>query len=508
MYRVLLVDDDLIVRQFLKETLHWENVGFQVVGDVSDGIAALNQYEHLNPDLILTDMNMPHMDGLELIRRLRAGGYDGAIVVLSCHDDFELVKGALQGGADEYLRKSQINQIQTDQMLNQLRKLVEERKKTAVNRRRLQELAREGQKSRQRGVIQQLLAGGFAVNELPDLLCAAGLKAGYHRCTLLLFQPLGADPEQLDALFELFISREDENEFLEISSAIGAMILDLSDTPSAREWEERTRELCMSLGSTVSQHLALPLVLAVSEVCEGEIALVQALRQAYHALQNGFYEPGVYRFGENKMSESIPIAASTFQKELEDLLTEGDPTSLEMAYQNVMNTFFAERTHPEKVLEWLHGCDQIAGVTRKESFYDSLKRFSQYQSCVQEYLTQQVERQRERIPDTAGPAVRTAVRYIRSHYQESIGLGHAARAAGLTPTYLSALFKKEMGIGLAEYLLHTRLEHVKRGLQNSTATVKELSEQAGFPDYQHFCKTFRKKVGVGPREYRRQQKSK
>ncbi len=51
MYRVLLVDDDLIVRQFLKETLHWENVGFQVVGDVSDGIAALNQYEHLNPDL-------------------------------------------------------------------------------------------------------------------------------------------------------------------------------------------------------------------------------------------------------------------------------------------------------------------------------------------------------------------------------------------------------------------------------------------------------------------------
>ena len=208
------------------------------------------------------------------------------------------------------------------------------------------------------------------------------------------------------------------------------------------------------------------------------------------------------------MSESIPIAASTFQKELEDLLTEGDPTSLEMAYQNVMNTFFAERTHPERVLEWLHGCDQIAGVTRKESFYDSLKRFSQYQICVQEYLTQQVERQRERIPDTAGPAVRTAVRYIRSHYQEPIGLGHAARAAGLTPTYLSALFKKEMGIGLAEYLLHTRLEHVKRGLQNSTATVKELSEQAGFPDYQHFCKTFRKKVGVSPREYRRQQKSK
>ena len=508
MYRVLLVDDDLIVRRFLKEALNWENEGFQIAGDVSDGIEAFNLYKYLNPDLILTDINMPHMDGLELIRRLRTDGYDSALVVLSCHDDFELVKGALQCGADEYLRKSQINQILTDQLLDQLRKLIEKRKKTAVDRRRLQELAREGQKSRQRGVIQQLLTGHVAAEELSDLLCAAGLKAGYHRCTVFLFQPLGADSEQLNTLFELFEGHENENGFLEISSAIGAMILDLSDTPSAREWDDRTRELCISLSTTVSQHLALPLVLAVSEVCEGELALVQALKQGYDALQNGFYEPGVYRFGENKMSESIPHAASAFQKELEDLLTEGDPTSLEMAYQNVMNTFFAERTHPEKVLEWLHGCDQIAGVTRKESFYDSLKRFSQYQSCVQEYLTQQVERQRERIPDTAGPAVRTAVRYIRSHYQESIGLGHAARAAGLTPTYLSALFKKEMGIGLAEYLMHTRLEHVKRGLQNSTETVKKLSEQAGFPDYQHFCKTFRKKVGVSPREYRRQQKRK
>ena len=99
-------------------------------------------------------------------------------------------------------------------------------------------------------------------------------------------------------------------------------------------------------------------------------------------------------------------------------------------------------------------------------------------------------------------AVREAARYIRTHYQEPIGLGHAARAVGLAPTYLSARFKKEMGVGFAEYLLDTRLAHVKRGLQDSSVTVKALSEQAGFADYQHFCKTFKKKVGVSPRAYR------
>lgn len=85
----------------------------------------------------------------------------------------------------------------------------------------------------------------------------------------------------------------------------------------------------------------------------------------------------------------------------------------------------------------------------------------------------------------------------------SIWRGMQRCATGLAPTYLSALFKKEMGVGFADYPLDTRLAHVKRGRKEREATVKELSEQTGFPDYQHFCKTFKKKVGLSPRGYRR-----
>ena len=83
MYRVLLVDDDMIVRMFLKDVVRWEQYGFSVCGAARDGEEALALCEAHSPDLILTDVSMPQMDGIELIRRLRHNGYDGVIIVLS-----------------------------------------------------------------------------------------------------------------------------------------------------------------------------------------------------------------------------------------------------------------------------------------------------------------------------------------------------------------------------------------------------------------------------------------
>ena len=94
--------------------------------------------------------------------------------------------------------------------------------------------------------------------------------------------------------------------------------------------------------------------------------------------------------------------------------------------------------------------------------------------------------------------------YVQTHYRQQIGLDDAASAAGLTAGYLSTRFKKETGTGFAEYLLNIRLAHVKQALLDTGLTVKTVSEQAGFQDYSYFCRAFRKKVGVTPKEYRRQ----
>lgn len=106
MYRTPIVDDDMIVRMYLKDVIHWEDHGFTIVGIARDGKEALEIVKESDTDLILTDISMPRMNGIQLIQQLRRDKYDGVINVLSCHDDFEFVKSALQEGADDYLLKT------------------------------------------------------------------------------------------------------------------------------------------------------------------------------------------------------------------------------------------------------------------------------------------------------------------------------------------------------------------------------------------------------------------
>ena len=111
MHRVLIVDDDMIVRMYLRDIIRWESYGFTVIGLARDGEEALEIVHREQPDVILTDISMPRMNGIELIAHLRRENYDGVIDVLSCHDDFELVKSAMQRGADDYLLKNYLHLI-------------------------------------------------------------------------------------------------------------------------------------------------------------------------------------------------------------------------------------------------------------------------------------------------------------------------------------------------------------------------------------------------------------
>lgn len=502
MYRVLLVDDDLIVRMFLKAIPEWEKFGFQIIGEACDGEEALRAAAAGQIDLILTDISMPRMNGVELTRRLREGGYDGVIVALSCHDDFDFVKNALQYGADEYLLKNHLSEDSLGPMLEGIRAQVEKRRQESANRRRLQDLAHEGRHSLQRMLLGQLLSGEVSADELPRLLLDAGLSGICRRYAVLLFRPVGTAGKS--SLLRQCVQhiRQEDVEFLELSHSIGAAFLGLSDIPSLREQEEQIRGLCGRIEQLSEMALSVPAVIAVSKVCEGEDALLLALRQAYPLLQCGFYRHGIYRYGHSNMSVALPDAAGAFEERLDALLL-GESAVLETAYDRALQAFSKANTYPATVQEWLRRCDRIAGVRRKESFYVELQWFSQYQGCIQDYLLRQKLRRQAQELEAVSPAVREGVYYIRYHYAEPIGLASVAAEANLTPTYFSALFKKEMGIGFAEYLLDTRLEHVKRGLRETSLPIKVLSEQAGFQDYQHFCKTFKKKEGISPREYRK-----
>ena len=110
MYRTLVADDDFLVRSYLKTLDSWERAGYEIVDDAEDGEEAYGFLQKEKIDVLVTDLTMPVMDGIELIRKIREENRDIYIIVLSCHDDFEYVKEAMRLGADEYVLKNSLDE--------------------------------------------------------------------------------------------------------------------------------------------------------------------------------------------------------------------------------------------------------------------------------------------------------------------------------------------------------------------------------------------------------------
>ncbi|MGN1030464.1 MAG: response regulator [Butyricicoccaceae bacterium] len=501
-----MADDDMIVRLFLKDVMPWQEYGFEVVGLARDGEEALELSRTLAPDLILTDISMPRMDGVELTRCLREEGYDGTIVALSCHEDFAMVKDAMKYGADEYLLKNHLNGEAPGEMMQVLRFKLQERRSTRSRREQLQSLAQVGRKSLRRDFLQKILVGSPEPEELEELLQEAGLQGKFRRCAVLMFQPLDADDGQRQSFFE-FCDQQVQERKLEgtvLTHQVYVVLVDLTEIASASSSMELLGSIQHTIAHFAEQYLAIELVSAQSAVHHGANALPRALRQAYPLLQYGFYTGGLFVSGRTpELSEQLPEEAERFLQSLPALLRSDAGKELSQQFEQSLSAIAEKQVRPGVVLQWLRRCDQTAMVIRDEHFYAGLERLDQYRGCCEDYEQRRKEIQEEAIPEQLSSAVHASILFIRGHCTEPIGLGHVARHVGLTPSYLSALFKREVGIGFSEFLLRERLKRVCAQLQTSKDTIAAISQRNGFPDYQHFCKTFKKHLGVTPAAYRR-----
>ena len=144
MYRTLVADDDFLVRSYLKTLDSWEKAGYEIVDDAEDGEEAYGFLQKEKIDVLVTDLTMPVMDGIELIRKIREENRDIYIIVLSCHDDFEYVKEAMRLGADEYVLKNSLDEDSLYDTLEKSARLIEKRREKSQEQARTRKLIHLG----------------------------------------------------------------------------------------------------------------------------------------------------------------------------------------------------------------------------------------------------------------------------------------------------------------------------------------------------------------------------
>lgn len=503
MTRVLIVDDDALVRMFLSKIILWEEQGYEIVGEARDGEEALALAAEHRPELFLIDVSMPTMNGIELIRQLKERTFSGGIIVLTCHDDFEYVKTAMQLGADEYILK---NHLSAEVLLSALASTAESaatRTLQMEKEQQLFELAQKGLLEKRKEVLQSLLQQtSITATAQKELLESVGISDGFGHCYAVIARAEEDFGDSFDSVCEM-VAAAHACAAIRLRGNAVAFFLDATQYPSSNVQSEKIAALCDALATAAERELHLPLCFGVSGLCIGAGAIAQAVRQADDALMFFFYRDGVFSYADvSLLKADWPQKAEHFLTKLPVLL-QGGEEALKREIGEVVHAFETHLSAPGTVVAWLQRCDRIAGMQRTQAQYAALVKLSRVSESPLEYQIFLPSHQARHNDSENSPAIEEALRYIRANYSKVCTLGEVAEQVGLSPNYLSAQFKHELGVGFVEYLTNLRLTHVQSLMRNERwDTLKSLAMRSGFSDYQHFCKVFKRKTGLSPAAYR------
>lgn len=523
MIKVLLVDDDFLVRTYLKQLLDWEREGFYLLGAAKDGKEALQLADGAQaPDLIITDVCMPIMNGVTLIRELKKREHPAGIIVLSCHDDFAFVKEAMQLGADEYLMK---NDLDADCLKNVLKKVgaqILQSQNRRIEKKRIHRLVEIGQEK-----LRYDFFTAFTKEDLPEgkikvMAQEAGISSSFASYAVLILKI--ADwkdrketlSESEQAIFQQAFMQMCQNALegarysaqqlsycFQLSGAEYVVLLDFSAEVSSARKQQTLHMAADNLNRFAERYFNLVLLEGASTVQSGIVLLHHAYKQAQEALQRSFYEEGQIFLSDSAcpFADQLPKQAEDFLANVAKRVTQGAIEDLEQGFVSVLAVLRTRRVYPELVITWLKAVNEQAGMEQAAEFYQAIGKITDIVKIHQAYWQKAAGLQEKyRVGDH--PAVRQAICYIQKNYTQPLSLLEVAASVHLNPAYFSSLFKKDTGITFSEYVLQCRMNKVKKLLITTNSRLKDIARQAGFYDYRHFCKLFKIVTGKTPRSYR------
>lgn len=494
MYKVIIADDDFLVRTYLKQMIDWEAHGFTIAGDAKNGKEALKLIEQERPALIITDICMPVLDGIGLIRELRARKQPGHILVLSGHDDFAYVHEAMRLGIDDYLLKDDLTPENILHFLQEHLKEAGVEQELPVSQ---EELAKIGKAKLQEDFFAAFCQGKITEAELPTSAKRVGLPERFSfaaACQITLRgwqvrrkqftdEDLASFRQAFSEMCQTFLGHQQPELWgqsfpVQVEAGEWGLLLVFPHAVSQAAVIQSLQALGQKLSVLAKRYFDLQLVLLLTAPQTNWLALQNAWQAMAERAESLFYlSQGLYHI------EDLPIL-QTQAPSVEGL-------SVEELCEQLTKTPLTRQTR----INFLYHClaDEDAAALQALADAESLPAFL---AALRTKLTAlQSARQLH-------PSVRQALTILEGHYRENLTQAEIAAAVHLNPAYFSTLFKKNMGKGFREYLAELRITAVKKRLRNSTERIKDIAATEGFDDYPYFCRLFKHLVGQTPQEYR------
>lgn len=521
MYNLLIVDDEIISRLGIASLLDWEEAGFRLIDSVANGEEALEIMKVQSIDLVITDIKMPVMTGIELIKEAKASGYESTFVVLSSYDDYAYVREALKLGAVDYILKLDLDKAH---MLAVLDKAKEEINQRNTSGGPVEIVDKQTMTSARRDFLKQILYGQtvfdqafdkrrdhlkltmanekylvlmFKVKDLGSTLNDDGIRAiieevleeyeyayicdtGYDELSIIYNMPHKHERDQFQLIQRLasrinFIMRQYFNQ--KVIIFVSQTFESVENVPLAY------LQVCQTIG--------LKSVMSDSTVVFFDEVMSNRNYREYKSFE-AFIERFEKAIQRKKDAEIKEIFHELFiYVESSKYIELGQIRYFISSIVYIANHYLDKYGYTDELI-W--GNDEekylmLQGITRKEDFIKFLHAIEGKVNVIG-------------VEDSDNYIVRNVKKHLKQHYKEGVVLKEVAETFGLTNTYLSMLFKKETGETLKDYLTSLKIEKAKELLKETNWQVSEIAKEIGYENEHYFSRIFKQKTEMTPTGYR------
>ncbi|EES71231.1 response regulator receiver domain protein [Paenibacillus sp. oral taxon 786 str. D14] len=515
--KILIVDDEPLVRIGIKSAIDWQAEGVEIIGEAGDGAEALRLIASEQPDVVLLDIKMPKMDGLEVLRRIKEQELPVKVVVLSSFDDFGFVKEAMKLGALDYFHKPDINDRELIGMLQNIRE-------------QLGTAPIPSQPPRATNHKEQLLSGLLYGTGIQHELSETRLKEG--NIYVVLFKIKNYDKvlqrysessqsvlgNTVQNMVNEMVSAEREIEFVPLNERLSALLISNSELKSLLASLTRVNDIVQRISSTLKRFVNIDIVLGISDWVDRFEQVPTAYKQALQALSHHFYHPesSIFYYSHQKERSEVALEqAEVYVKQMKSALAEHAHEKFMdglSRWENLIRTEEClDEAEVQKVYEGLLFMMDRNGSKAKTEAEEELtargafEDFEQMSSAYRTVFEQRLGGGTNASFKGYSQLIRNILEYIEHHYQDSLSLKLFADLFQVSPNYVSRLFKEEVGQGLFDYINELRINKAKELLKDYRYKIYEVAEKVGFSNQAHFAIVFNKYTGVSPKQYRNEE---
>jgi two-component system response regulator YesN len=519
--KMLIVDDEPIICQGLRQTIPWDTIGVEVVGEAYDGAEALQIVTRQHVDLVLTDIHMDGMDGLELAKGLKELLPQIRIIILSGYDDFEYARRALRLGIEDYLLKP----VNIEELMAMVQSIGKELTHDA-------ELEKKYERERWSNWLFQLVQGSGAIQKAADADIPPCIVQGLHS-----FRFIASQIEDYNALVE---SSTDEKRQsirrmweMTVNTALKA---DHREIISFFYHPNLLISLCIGSHQVSQSDLTATLLKAQSMISSiprlffgvsqpfSEIAeIYPRCMEAVSVLQLGVIpESSTILFHHEEQTSRrshLQFAPIGQEKQLINVLFDGSYDELDDMIGKIMQEFREKGCLLKEILQAFKELSIILQRRLHMNGIDMSEHIDLFNTNEIDLLVHNSYRAMESLLRLELRSLYSIInsslvgknhwitervkKFIDTHYNTDLKASEIAAWLKITPNYFSLVFKQNFGKGFAEYLNELRIERAKASLVGTDERVFEIAEKVGYKEYKYFCSIFKSFTGITPTQYRK-----